>query len=525
MDDPIVCKPGLQRCGDDTIIETCAPTGREWVATECGTHERCVTCSVEEDPTCATGAYCTGPCELAEELPSSAGCEFFATRMLHVFEDQPDGLIVGNPSESDTATVQFYRVDIGKHDEVPVGDPVVLSPGQTYTYLMDDAFVDASQWTMFQSGGIVIVRSDLPVVAYLHSPLTNEQAIEGNKGGAPESSMLLPTSALRQDYVVASFSPFDDPNHPLGNGQPSYFMVIALEDGTNLEWTPRVDTAGSGLPIDPVQAGGTGMVTLNRFDVVRIAASGENGSAIVERDISGAYVHSNKPVWLSGAVRCAYVPVGTRFCDHLQEVMFPLEFWGRRYVAAHAPARGAEPFIWRIYSGADGVTVTTTPQQPGTPVTLGRGEFVEVQVGPDVDFLVDADGPVLPVQYLAGVEATGVMKGDPAMVQAVPVDQFLSRYAFVTGINYPENYVQVIRPADGPDVLVDGVVVSGYRQVQGFEVADVAISEGAHLAESSGAFGIIQVGYGVQDPNAMVKGEAAAYAYPGGMKADTLFIP
>ena len=522
--DGIICKPGEQRCAGEDTIETCAPTGRTWEPALCGGYDRCVTCSPEEDPTCTTGAFCTGPCDLAVELPSSAGCTFFAARMLHVFEDQPDGLVVGNPSETDVATVQLYDIPVGGHQEVPNGDPVVLAPGETHVFLLDSAFIDASQWTMFRSGGNVVLRSDLPVVAYLHSPLTNMLALENGKGGAPESSMLLPLSALRQDYVVASYAPFDDPNHPLGNGQPSYFMVLAVEDGTVLEWTPPVDTAGSGLPVDPVAAGATGSLLMNRYDMVRIAASGENQSAIEDRDVSGTFVHANKPIWVSGAVRCAYVPKGTRFCDHLQEVMLPLEFWGRRYVAAHAPTRGNEPFIWRIYAGADGVTVTTDPPQAGTPVTLDRGGFVEIQVGPGVDFLVDADGPVLPVQYLAGIESTGVDKGDPSMVQAVPVDQFLQRYAFVTGVNYPEHYVQVIREAGAADVLVDGTVVTGYRTVGGFEVADVAIEEGSHTAESAQAFGIVQVGYGVDD-NPQVLGQAASYAYPGGMKADTLFIP
>lgn len=524
--DDVICRPGDQRCSAGGDLETCDPTGRAWEITSCESFESCLPCSPEEDPTCETGAKCVGPCDAAEELPSSAGCTFFAARMLHVFEDQPSGLIVGNPSSTAIATVQLYDVPVGTRSEVANGTPVILQPGGTHVYSMTNASIDASQWTKFRTGGNVVLRSDVPVVAYLHSPLTNQTAIDMNAGGAPESSMLLPLSALRQEYVVASYPPFEDPAHPLGDGQPSYFTVIAVEDNTILEWTPPVDTAGSGLPVDQVKAGQTGTLLMNRFDMVRIAASGEGDVPINQRDVSGTIVRANHPIWVAGGVRCSYVPLDTRFCDHLQEVMFPVEFWGKTYVAAHAPTRGAESYHWRIYSGEDGVSITTDPVQSGTPAILDKGQFLSLDVPPETDFVVSADGPVLPVQYLEGNEGTGVGEGDPSMVQSVPVEQFLSRYTVVTSLNYPKHFAQVIRKAGSGDITVDGTIITGYRMVGEYEVADWPISEGSHLLESQDDFGVIQVGYGLNDPdNPLVKGEAASYAYPGGMKAETIFQP
>ena len=60
----------------------------------------------------------------------------------------------------------------------------------------------------------------------------------------------------------------------------------------------------------------------------------------------------------------------------------------------------------------------------------------------------------------------------------------------------------------GPDILVDGVPVTGYYAVGAYEIADWKINEGTHLAESEASFGIYQVGYtGV-----------TSYAYPGGLR-------
>ncbi|MCA9695132.1 MAG: IgGFc-binding protein, partial [Myxococcales bacterium] len=102
--------------------------------------------------------------------------------------------------------------------------------------------------------------------------------------------------------------------------------------------------------------------------------------------------------------------------------------------------------------------------------------------------------------------------GDPGMYQMVPTEQFLARYAFVTGTSYNVHYAQIIRPAGGPEVTVDGNPVGGYYTVGNFEVADYPVSEGAHFAESTAPFGIVQVGYtGV-----------TSYAYPGGLRLEVI---
>jgi hypothetical protein len=134
-----------------------------------------------------------------------------------------------------------------------------------------------------------------------------------------------------------------------------------------------------------------------------------------------------------------------------------------------------------------------------------------VQFVSDESFMIEADGPIMPVQYLEGQDG-GAGTGDPASYQMVPVEQFLSRYVFVTGTGYDLNYVQVIREQGGADVTVDGATVAGYYSVGAYEVADWSISEGSHVADSSGPFGIIQVGYT----------NVTSYAYPGGLRLATI---
>jgi hypothetical protein len=139
--------------------------------------------------------------------------------------------------------------------------------------------------------------------------------------------------------------------------------------------------------------------------------------------------------------------------------------------------------------------------------------------------LFSGDGPFMPVQYTVGhYEANNI--GSPAMVQMVPTAQFLDNYVFVTGYDYEYNYVQAIRPSGGADVSLDGQVVGGWQTIAGWEVTTVEIEEGAHTIESSDNFGIVQYGYDVlPDPDKPWESPSSAYGYPGGMKAEVIFIP
>jgi hypothetical protein len=232
---------------------------------------------------------------------------------------------------------------------------------------------------------------------------------------------------------------------------------------------------------------------------------GDMLQVISQTDVSGTIVSSDKPIWVVGAVVCVNVPANVTFCDHIEELMLPLDYWGTEYVAAHAPQRGNEDYWWRVYSGADAVTITTNPPQPGTPVVLDRGEYIEFSTKDS--FIITGDGAFMPVQYLEGQDG-GAGTGDPAAYQMVPTEQFLPRYVFVTGNGYDLNYVQITRPLGGAEVLVDGVAVTNFYPVGEFEVADHSIGEGAHVAESTEPFGVTQVGYT----------DVTSYAYPGGMR-------
>ncbi|MCA9697702.1 MAG: IgGFc-binding protein, partial [Myxococcales bacterium] len=247
---------------------------------------------------------------------------------------------------------------------------------------------------------------------------------------------------------------------------------------------------------------------VDRDDAVRVAA-------IPFADISGTVIEADAPIWVAGAVGCAAVldPDQTpSYCDHMQEVMRPIEQWGNEYVAVPAPRRAGEPHLWRIYAGAPQVSVSVDPPQPGFPLTLAQtGDRAELVVPNGTVLTITGDGPILPVQYVVS-ERLASGKGDSAMIQAVPRTAWLDRYVVGTGLRYSINYVQIVRPEGGAAVFVDGVEVVGYRSEQTVEIADWSVSEGTHVVTSAEPFGLSSYGYS----NDVDGTKRSAYALPGG---------
>lgn len=575
-----ICEPGTVRCAGGDFLEVCAGTGLEWESEACPNNTECVICGPEDG---CTEDRCLGPCEAMSLVPSSAGCSFIANRQIHQQEDTPDGIIVANPDEEQTATVSLFQIEEAGNVEALV-EEITLVPGGDYAWDIANEFVSGNS-TLLRSGGMFRIRSDYPIIAYQHAP---KQNFTGN-----DSSLLLPDDVLGTVYVVTSYAPhFEQKDN---KGFPSYFEVIALEKNTTVEWWPPVPTAAQGVSVDGVAAGGKGtQEKLNRYDTLRIAADNDDDRFPEDaRDLSGTVIRSDKPIWVVGGSRCSRVPVrdfpARGSCDPLQEVLLPVSHWGAEYVAAAPPDRGDEEHHWRIYGGVDGpTTFTTVPQvltadncpppasfEDGFCTLPQRGAWIEITVPNGESFVVrgqdQASDVLMAVGYLqsrrvrnctsldligegedavyppecpqaeppgdgAEPEESSTPLGDPAMYQAVPTAQFLSRYVFRTAIGFEFDFVQVIRPIDGPSVFLNEVGIQEWTVVDDeFEYANVLVDEemDTHTIQSSGAFGIVQFGYtdnSVSNPDGCLAEMdgfrcASSYAHPGGMKAEVIIIP
>ncbi|MBI5531408.1 MAG: IgGFc-binding protein [Deltaproteobacteria bacterium] len=466
-----VCTPGSKACADLSTSQVCNADGTGFdPGATCGPKEQCL-----------GGVGCVSLCVVAEKAPSSVGCSFFALNMDNFNEANPDAVVVGNTSATLTAIVNFYGSPGGV--ETAIESNVQIPPQGQHTFMIPNGAGDVIEsGSALRVGGSFRVASDIPVIAYQHSPLQPQ--------ATNDASCLIPESTLGTHYVIGSYT------DALGS-YPSYFNVVASQDNTSVTFTVPVATQG-GTGVPALAANGSTTVVMNRYDTLQVVAPGS--------DITGTDLTATAPVAVFGAVECAQVPPGATYCDHVEEQSIPVRNWGKKYVGAHAPLRsGTEHFFWRILAQTDNTTVTTTPPQTGFPKTLNKGQFYEFWT--TQSFMFEGDQPFAAFQYVSGQDAFNAGTGDPAMITAIPVEQFLKSYVILTPSGYTFDYVQVIRTT-ADDVIVDGTPIPAneYSPVGAYTVADHKVAAGSHSLTSTSPFGIVGVGYtGV-----------TSYGYPGG---------
>jgi hypothetical protein len=300
----------------------------------------------------------------------------------------------------------------------------------------------------------------------------------------------------------------------------AYFTVIAVEDGTTLTVAPSVvPLAGGVVPASTTPFN----VDLNEGDVLEVQTNGPGDS------MTGSRITSNPghPIAVFSGQECAFIPFETYACDHLEEQMPGLLFWGKKFVAARMPVRSvaanAELVLWQIYASENNtvVTLTANPTIQGLPSpqqTLAQGQMLEFYVNGPIndpgDFFISSDKPIGVMQYMIGSENPDCGSiGDPAMVYTSPTEQFLPRYVVLVPDTWINDALIITRVA-GSEVLLDDVAIPDAQFIDvagsGFEVARVIVADGIHTLRSSveaNGLAVVVVGWDQWD----------SYAYAGGM--------
>ena len=455
-----------------------------------------------DDPICPT------PCELAAQNRSSVGCVYYAvdTNPIHSFVPGDYAVAISNIDAHKTANVVIELNNAGTWSPVANGS-LTVAPMDLQTVLLDHRYVDGS--TIYQAGAYRIT-SDLPVIAYQFNPL------DGSQSYLSDASLLLPKSALDTHYLVPGW-PYGPADGSDSSGHPVHLQIAAAA-ATQVRVTVSADVA-AGNGVDALSAGSMGTYDLQEGDYLQLTIKNWMDS------FSGTTVESDGPIAVFTENDCSNVPASGQdcCCEHLEEQVFGLQTWGKTYVASRTPLRGSEPTVWQILASEAETTITfsASTEITGLPasLTLNKGEEEIMTVSGTAnnpgDFLISADKPILVVQYMVGAYMVeqGGSDGDPSMVQAVPVEQFLDHYVVLVPDTWVNNYLVLTR-SHGQMVSVDGTPVgSGWVPVGPsldnpiYEVARVSADHGIHVLEGAGPFGVIVVGFDQYD----------SYAYPGGL--------
>ena len=442
---------------------------------------------------------CITPCDLADLLHTSVGCVYYAIDAnndpIEGYDAQPYAVVVSNTSSTGTAAVQVQTRQGGVWTAIQSSN---VGPGTQHQFSLPDRHVN---YTNVYLTGAYRVVSDLPIIAYQFQP------INGQTSYTSDASLLLPTSALDRYYYVA------------GWGEPSYgnaqVVIVASQDATTITMRSSVATvAGGGIPALAAGANYTFPTQYNAGDFIQIEAN----AAFV-----GSYITADKPIAVFSANWCANIPQQVCCCDHIEEQMFGLQTWGSHYVAARMPVRSSgtpDATYWHIVASQDATQITFTANGgvtglPASPQTLNAGQSLTLGVSGTAanpgDFLVDANKPIHLMEYLTSSAMTNAsvnLAGDPAMAQAVPLEQFLDSYLVLVPSAWTYDYFIITKPV-GSTVSVDGTAVpaGSFATTGAWQVARIAASDGVHSLTGDAPFGVVVVGYDAYD----------SYAYPGGL--------
>ncbi|MDX2089564.1 MAG: IgGFc-binding protein [Kofleriaceae bacterium] len=525
------CRANTRRC-DGTVSQVCARDGASWTsARDCA--------EAPWNSTCGPNGFCNDACGDAESSESNVGCEYWATPLANTPELSPTTfdfrIVLANPGDTranvtvtrGSATTWTGTVDPGGIRDVALpwvdGQSFAISTNAARSLTVGDAAYR--------------VVSDQPVIVSQFNPF--EYNVGDVFSYTNDATLLLPTHTLTGDYVGASYVPLSRLTGTEGGifgndadalSYPGYIAIVGVApEPVRVE--VRVTGAVAAGPLFPATPpGGTLSFEILRGQVVHIVARNPpdcrqgrpgfntkrecmpiggcevfNTCEEVTFDLTGSRIHASGPVEVFGGHVCAYVPYTAQACDHLEEIMPPLQTWGREFASMPMNDGGGAPNAVRVVAAFDDTTVTVEPAQNGfTTRTLQSGEWVEFRAtGP---FRVSGSEAILVAQYTMGQYLDPdrpAMRGDPGMTVLVPEEQYRADYTFILPTSYNamtngQNYVLLSRPP-AADLVLDGVVITAtWQPIGGRELATIAVDGGTHTIRSRNgeAFGLIEFGLG-----------------------------
>jgi hypothetical protein len=530
-----LCVPGNQQCSENRF-ETCASDGASWVTSiDCGEQDllcfpqvgckkcspgalqcggdgfdivRCSgdgdslqtlgRCEPENGELCSGEGTCENACDVTRAQRSYEGCEYWAvdldnavTNDLGPAAAQQYSIVITNPLEIPASV----KVEV---NDAPPGEPPILREvastfldrvvggGDLKTINLDAREVDCSTDPRRNDGsGTCLsshafhITSTAPIVAYQFNPLENV-AVFSN-----DASLLLPQSALGQDYLVLSWPQTlaitSESATNGGTNLRAFLTIVGSEEATGVSVRLSTSTLpGNGIPAG--HAGDELQFTLGPFDVVNLETDG------FMADFTGSQIKASKPIAVFTGSEASDAPLfttlATRDCcaDHLEEQLFPETAFGHTYVATKSPRRSfyvhtagwdvavneTEPEDWRILATvgefSSGTLVHTNLPPPNDEISLGRGQFVTLESGRD--FVIWSDKPIAVGQLQTGQQTTGIPTttpsgqripgGDPSFTVLPPVEQWKSKYVFLVPNKYHFDFLLIGMPK-GTEILYDNL--------------------------------------------------------------------
>jgi len=294
-----------------------------------------------------------------------------------------------------------------------------------------------------------------------------------------DAYLALPDQILSKEYYAVSYTSLISEE----------FSIVATEDNTTISFEAP-ENSDEGVSVSEP-------IVLNEGETYQFKSTD---------NLTGTHVTGDKNfVLLSGNV-CTDVPSGYSACDHLTEMIPPVDTWEKQFITLPLATR-TKGDSFRILASVDNTTIKIDGE---TITTINKGAFYETVL--EGAKYIEADHPILVVQY-SNSSSYDDVTSDPFMAIVPAINQFDTEHLIQTPNGFT-NYVNIVVPtANTSDIALDDTPIesSQFTQVSAnsqYSYAQISISEGAHKVTGNVPFGLSGYGYADYD----------SYGYPSTLK-------
>jgi gliding motility-associated-like protein len=412
---------------------------------------------------------------IAQNL-STEGDDFWVGFMENWLQDVNNPIILEIYISADDSTRAHISMPL-KESAFQAIDTLVL-PDQTVRIVIPTELAMSMSSNVVESRGVHIT-TDRDVSVYAMN----------KRQYSADMTVILPTYTLGNDYVVISH--WEDGNRNNNANSDAEFLILGIEDNTQLQIVPSYYTKGGNQPGQPFE------ITLNKGQTYQVKAAGDLTGSTVQA-IANSESECKKFAVFAGNM---YTKVGE--CDHpdghdhLYAQMYPKYTWGNEYITVD--------FNTRI----NGDHVKVIAAENNTGIYL-NGNLVNTLMKGGYLFLKELDGvnaisgskPISVAQFSRS-QACDNTRGDPFVILINPNQQVLKKITFFApSIATIENYNLsiVTKTSDVATVVLDNLNISYFfYEVPGnpeYSYAKVSIGAGNHTLTSSEGLIAYVYGYG-----------------------------
>lgn len=309
-----------------------------------------------------------------------------------------------------------------------------------------------------------------------------------------DGTVVLPIPTLGKDYYITShfeLGPETATFNPNINNE-STLLIVAVEDDTDIEITPKVNALGKPKDIAFV-------IQLNKGQSYQLKAREDLTGSRVR--VVGSDSNECKRIAVFGGNKNSSVGQCSGGNSHLFQQAYSVNTWGNDFLHVSFGGRNSGETV-KILASEDSTELFIDGNFEGV---INAGEFVKLDFGHDQIASIKSSKPVSVTSFSKGVDCNqpGSLRiGDPFMITYNSNQQLLYKTSFnslsLTDIPPNGHFITIITKRDARiKTILDGKNIGPqFKVFQEYAYAKIRLNEGLHTLENPDGFIAYTYGFG-----------------------------